>query len=218
VNVPNVRCCPTKQIVDIGLDGEKWRLIPGPVVTSQSLCETTKNLVFPLAPGSLQHISVNFGGNRENGKRCHAGIDLFTRNAKKVVAMADGVVTNVIDNFIVCSCTGKPVQAGAVLIYHPSIGQTVNYGEMSTSSIAVAKGATVSQGTFLGTADACCLLHIEMYNGSHSAPLHWLPDTANKKSAYDPDGCTHNSMKVKPAALLDPRPVINCIKPAGVTT
>jgi len=212
VSVSNVRCCPTKQLVDIGLDGEKWRLIPGPPAAT-----CNKNLMFPLAPGSLQFVSVNFGGKRNGGSQCHAGIDLFAHNAKKVVAMTDGIVTNVINNFITCKCTGKPMQAGAVLIYHPSIGQTINYAEMGTSSIAVKKGATVARGQVLGTADACCLLHIELYNGSHAQPLHWLPNKMNGKTSYDPDGCTHNSMDVKPAALLDPRPMINCVKPAGAS-
>jgi len=206
--VPNVRCCPTKQLADIGLDGEKWRLIPGPLPSTPC-----KNLKFPLAPGSLQFVSVNFGGKRDTGSRCHAGIDLFTHNEKKVIAMADGIVTNVISNFLTCKCTGKPMQAAAVLIYHPSIGQTINYAEMSTSSIAVKRGATVTHGQFLGTADACCLLHIEVYNGTQHEPLRWNP--APGKTAYDPDGCTHNSMHVKPAALMDPRPLINCLKPQG---
>jgi murein DD-endopeptidase MepM/ murein hydrolase activator NlpD len=51
--------------------------------------------IFPIAAGSLGSISVNWGGSRSSGRRCHAGIDLYTTGAKRVVAVADGVVTGI---------------------------------------------------------------------------------------------------------------------------
>jgi len=58
----------------------------------------------------------------------------------------------------------------------------------------------------------CCLLHFETYAGQISAPLEWTPTPG--KISYNPDGCVHNSIATKPAALLDPRPLLNCLKPA----
>jgi len=204
----NIRCCPTKAPPQAG---------PAPIIQPGKPSDTAAcaGLIFPLATGSLQHISVNWGGSRNSGARCHAGIDLFSQGAKKVVAIADGVVTGTMTNFLTCTCTGSSVAAGAVMVYHASIDKTVNYGEITGSSIQVKQGQRVTQGQFLGTAGACCMLHFELYSGSQWPNLHWYPSTGNK--ATDPDGCTKTSLSTKPAGILDPRPLINCLKPAGAS-
>jgi len=202
----NIRCCPS------GAGAAPPNIVQPGGSANPSMC---KGLIFPLATGSLQHISVNWGGERNNGARCHAGIYLFSQGAKKVIAIADGVVTGVIANFLTCTCTGSNVVGGAVMVYHPSIDQTVNYGEITASSILVTQGQSVTQGEHLGTAGACCMLHFELYAGRQWPNLHWYP--ANGHVATNPDGCTHTSLSTKPAGILDPRPLINCLKPPGAS-
>jgi len=102
-----------------------------------------------------------------------------------------------------------------VLVYHAAMSKTVVYGEITASTITAKVGDKLKQSQTIGVAGACCLLHVELYNGQVNATSSWLP--FNHTKSYDPDGCTHNSMPSKPKALLDPRRLIGCLKPAGAS-
>lgn len=85
--------------------------------------------------------------------------------------MADGEVTAIFP-FLVCKdgwgCKqfgGCPRQTNAVMIYHPSLGKTINYGEMDANQIKVSVGQKVTRGQVLGRASYCGMLHFELYQG-----------------------------------------------------
>ena len=63
--------------------------------------QTPKDLCFPLKQNSLSRVSVNWGGARGNGARCHAGIDVYTKSPGHVIAVEEGIVTNIF-NFLTC--------------------------------------------------------------------------------------------------------------------
>jgi hypothetical protein len=182
-------------------------VVPGAAV-DPSMCA---GLTFPLSSGSLQHISVNFGAPRADST-CHTGIDLFTQGSRRVLAMADGVVTAIDAVSNECNCTGTPTKASSVYIYHASIQQTVNYGDMTASNVQVTVGQMVSRGDYIGTAGACCLLHFELLQGEQTSTSTWTP--AAGVVPVNPDGCVQRSLSTLPSMVLDPRPLINCIKPA----
>ena len=93
-------------------------------VTGSGSCA---GLFFPLASGSLAEISVNWGFARSGGRRCHAGLDIYTGGARTVVAVGSGVVTAILRGWYSCS-RGS---IDAILVYHesgPLAGKTINYG------------------------------------------------------------------------------------------
>jgi len=201
-----VRCCPAGGVAS----NNGGSADPNQMVSAGSgSCSAYGGLVFPLATGSLSEISVNWGGSRNGGARCHAGIDIYTGGAKSVVAMSDGVVTAVLKNWY--SCTGGSIDA--ILVYHDSgalSGMTANYGEVNPGSYSVGVGSRVTRGQKLATASACGMLHFELYSGRQTANQRWLPASGSVGS-----GCAGNSLSTKPAVLLDPRPVIRCTMPSG---
>ena len=162
---------------------------------------------FPVAQDSFKANTHNFGSPRDNGARCHAGIDLFTKSDGKIVAVDDGQIVN-IHNFL-GDCRGGP--GDAVLIYHPKIqgGVTINYGEMNRNDIQVSIGQNVRRGQYLGKATTCqsegnTMLHFELYQGRVSATQRWddLPPalvTAENQCAND-----QIFLEQKPTELLNP--------------
>jgi len=164
--------------------------------------ESVGGSCFPVVTGSLKRISWNFGSPRSSksvaGARCHAGVDIYTQSPGHVVAIADGVVKNIY-RFITCSRGwGGPGETSAVLIYHSSLGATVNYGEIDTAKVAVKKGQNVTAGQFLGVASHCGMLHFELYQGQVSSSKAWYPPTPISQA---------NECKMKftpPAPIMDP--------------
>lgn len=174
---------------------------------------TAPNLCFPLKQNSFNYVSVNWGGSRQNGARCHAGIDVMSKAPGDVVAVDDGTVTNIF-NFLVCregwACSGGKCPNGrqtvAVMVYHPSLGKTINYGEVDGDHVAVRSGQAVKKGQRIGRAGYCGMLHFEIYSGRQSANKQWYPPSGGR--AENPDKCARQYMGTKPAGLEDPRPWI----------
>jgi len=181
-------------------------------VASQYLARDSPNndLCFPLKQASLNYISQNYGDARSSGARCHAAIDVMTKSPGQVVAVADGVVTNIF-NFLVCQngwgCRNGNCQSRAVLIYHPSLGKTINYGEVDGDKIHVRVNENVRKGQILGIASYCGMLHFEVYSGRQTANRQWLPPSGRRVTS--PGQCHREYMSTKPAQLDDPRPWIN---------
>jgi len=165
------------------------------------------DLCFPVKQDSFSHPVVNWGGARNNGARCHAGIDLFTKSPGNVVAVADGVVTNIF-NFLVCTngwaCRTGSCNTKAVMVFHPSLGKTINYGEVDHDFISVAVGQQVKKGQRIGRAGYCGMLHFEIYNGRQNANAQWYPPSGQRSA--DPDKCARQYLNTKPGHLEDPRP------------
>eukprot|EP01080_Neovahlkampfia_damariscottae_P003121 gene3121-5291_t len=63
--------------------------------------QTPSGLCFPVKQSSFSRVSVNWGGERGGGARCHAGIDIYTKSPGHVLAVEDGTVTNIF-NFLTC--------------------------------------------------------------------------------------------------------------------
>jgi murein DD-endopeptidase MepM/ murein hydrolase activator NlpD len=170
-------------------------------------------LCFPLKQGSFSRVSVNWGGSRQNGARCHAGIDVYSKAPGDVVAVADGTVTNIF-NFLVCregwACAGGKCPNGrqtvAVMVHHPSLGKTINYGEVDFDHVAVRSGQAIKKGQRIGRAGYCGMLHFEIYSGRQTANARWAPPAGGR--AADPDKCARQYLGTKPATLEDPRPWI----------
>jgi len=204
----NIRCCPRSAPAFAD------KIIRPGQPLNRTMCAGQR---FPLVAADLHHINVNFGGARSAGKGCHSGLDLYTTKSKQVIAVANGTVTGIVNSTTVCACTGKVVPAIQVLIYHESMKQTINYAEITADKLnkGITVGATVHVAQPIGIAGACCLLHFELYDGKISEPLTWTPVAG--KLATNPDGCVHSSLTTKPAALLDPRALLQCLKPAGAS-
>ena len=174
---------------------------------------TPTNLCFPITSDSFESNRDNFGSPRNEGARCHAGIDLFTRGEAKVVAIDGGTIIS--KKVFIRDCeNGK---GWRVLIYHPRLGKTINYAELNANSpvLKLAEGASVSRGQFLGTADVCAdegktMLHLEMYEGIVDEPTPWpLPSGTTIK---EKNQCDFDPTITKPALLLNPATFLSTIR------
>lgn len=108
----------------------------------------------------------SFGAPRNNGKRKHAGCDLYAPPGTPVFAVADGTVL-----------TFSPFYLGsyAITVDHGSF--TVRYGETRTKMAPGVKlGGTVKKGQKIGEVSALkglsiSMVHFEMYSGKLEGPL-----------------------------------------------
>jgi hypothetical protein len=171
------------------------------IIESQGTASATYTSVggqcFPVATASLDHISWNWGARRNDGNRCHAGIDIYTKGQGQVVAIADGSVTSV-GHFY--NCSGGSVDR--VIINHGSY--TINYGEINSGKEAsgITTGAKVVAGQVLGVATNCHMLHMELYQGSVSTNSTWYPPSG--QAVGSGNYCRDNFLSTKPAVLQDP--------------
>ncbi len=189
---------------------------PAPISTSRTSSSTPSgtipaNACFPVVQNDFKTNTLNFGSPRDNGARCHAGIDLFTQGDGKIVAVDDGEVLN-IHQFK--DCSGGP--ADALLIYHPHLlgGVTINYGEMNRNDIAVQRRQSIRRGQYLGKATSCqsggdTMLHFELYQGSITAAKSW--DDLPPALVTTDNQCANEQIFLdkKPPELLNPTSLLN---------
>lgn len=159
--------------------------------------------VFPVPDESLDNILWNFGNRRQDGARCHAGIDINTRGEGNVVAITGGTVKRIY-NFYKCDNQ----QTVAVLVEHKDVEgnlYTVNYGEIDHDKISVGVNDEVSAGDVLGKATYCGMLHFELYKGSIRSNIPWFPPSGVNVER-EPNYCARqdNIKNTKPEALWDP--------------
>ena len=140
-----------------------------------------------------------FNSNRSNGKRKHAGRDLYTDPFTTIVAICDGVVLEITNNFV--------DGTGAITILHEvKDGRRfiVRYGEVENSHILVKKGQSVEQGQELAKTGwlrtlykkvvpgyDIYMLHFELYTGKIdidlSTPLsNSTPPFRRREDLIDP--------------------------------
>jgi len=169
---------------------------------------------FPVVGGGTN--LYNFGDRRFSGDnyRCHAGVDVLTKAADQgeIIAIADGEVLNIY-RFTGCKDgwgakkEGKTASnrgsVNAVIIYHPELGVTVNYGEIDQGKTWVKKGETVTAGQGLGYATYCGMLHLEIYQGKVWSNSSWYPKRAIPKQS---NVCRNAAdiWALKPSKLMDP--------------
>jgi murein DD-endopeptidase MepM/ murein hydrolase activator NlpD len=173
-------------------------------------------LCFPVTRASFQRIAVNWGGSRRNGAGCHTGIDIFTKSPGVVVSVASGIVTHV-GNYITCKngwgCNGgcgNGKQTKTVMIYHPTLQKTFNYGEIDDNQVSVSLNQNVKAGQVIGKRNGYCgMLHFEVYNGRqnrYDSSHTWTPPPG--QTVTNPDKCARLYLNRKPKNLEDPRPWI----------
>ncbi len=187
-----------------------WQQYVPPQSSSSSssyIGSSSTGTCFPLAQNSLRRISYNWGNARDSGARCHAGVDIITQGDGTVVAIDDGIVTQVIRSFYTCS--GGP--SGAIMIYHPSLGKTANYGEINSGDIRVNIGDRINKGQILGHATACGMLHFELYDGQISTNQRWKP-TAGSTVQQTQHYCVDNFQATKPSSLANPEILIRSLE------
>lgn len=122
-------------------------------------------------------------------------------------------MTNIF-NFLACkdgwACQGRcgpnGKQTMAVMVHHPSLGKTFNYGEVDHDHVAVKVGQNIKKGQRIGRAGYCGMLHFEVYNGRQTANARWSPPSGQRSE--NPDKCARVYLNTKPAVLEDPRPWI----------
>jgi len=133
----------------------------------------------------------------------------MTNSPGHSVALADGEVTNIF-NFLSCkNGWAGPGETMAVLVYHPSLGVTINYGEADRGFISVKVGDKIRRNQSIARHGHCGMLHFEVYQGKVNANQRWLPYPGGV--SQDPNWCEVNSMRTKPANLLDPKPMIRSL-------
>jgi hypothetical protein len=113
------------------------------------------------------------------------------------------------------TCSGGSIDA--IMVYHssgPLAGKTINYGEVNPGTYNVRVGSTVKQGDLIGVASRCGMLHMELYSGRQSQNYAWYP-AGGRVTGSNFNGCSRNSLRTKPSALLDPRPLLAATRPAG---
>ena len=175
------------------------------------------NICFPLSIDSFKSDLKNWGQGRQGGNRCHAGRDFLTKQPGKVIAIADGIVTNIMSGWTTCydqwgvdksNPAGKEVSA--VLVYHPSLDQTVNYGEIDFDKISVTKRQEIKKGQLIGVASYCGMLHFELYEGRWVSTSQWEPPSG-ESSVGSKNKCANEFLSSKPNGLLNPNSLINSI-------
>lgn len=157
---------------------------------------------FPVDNAGFKVISWNWGDDRNTGSRCHAGIDLYTKDTSQVIAVDNGEVT-FLQHMKLCT----KGDTDAVLIYHPNLDVTVLYGEINTGELAKNKitksGIKVVKGQLLGVASNCGMLHMEAYRGKRSSSnLQWIPPIGQSSTGVSK--CAKEYLITKPNALMDP--------------
>ena len=101
---------------------------------------TAAGLTFPVQGSNSRSIGSFFGDPRDGGTRDHEGIDIFAPRGTPVIAVADGVITDV----------GNTNLGGLVVWqYDAERGVHYYYAHLTTQEVRV--GQSVAAGTMVGT-------------------------------------------------------------------
>ena len=127
------------------------------------------------------HSSRAFGSNRNNGRRAHAGCDLYFEKGTWIYAIADGIVTRGPYPFY-CQTFALEVDHGEFLVRYGEIQKTTTVKEGGK----VRAGQQIAKvGHLVGIRVPSDMLHLELYDKSASGPLT-ITDTDRSKKR--PDG------------------------------
>lgn len=152
-------------------------------------------LLFPLPrrPEDSYKLGVRkFGAARSNGKRRHAGVDLYAPVGTSILAMADGTV---IQTYAFYGGTY------AIEINHGSC--IARYGEVDADSILVARGDKIKQGQKIAEVGKLLglkvsMLHLEMYKTTEDPIMPGKQLTQRGQPPY-----------LRRSDLIDPTPSID---------
>jgi len=133
---------------------------------------------FPSLPVSdWTHSPRAFGSNRANGRRAHAGCDLYFEKGTWIYAIADGTVTRGPYSFY-CETFALEVDHGEFLARYGEIQKTttVKEGDRVHAGEQIAK-----VGHLIGIQVPSDMLHFELYDKSASGPLTITDANRSKK-------------------------------------
>lgn len=148
-----------------------------------------------------------FGAPRSNGRRHHAGIDLFARRGDEVIACQDGRIVN-----FYAFCCGDQKTSWALVIDHGTVA--INYGEVapdSLSRLGLTRGATVRAGqvvAYIGqNPGGSSMLHFETYTTGTTRNYSWAAGNPPPARLLDP---TRYLLALAPlrSALPPSRPIL----------
>ncbi len=139
-------------------------------------------LLFPLEKKPEKSYKTNarrFGSNRSNGKRRHAGIDLYAPVGTPVRAMADGVV---IQTYLFYGGTHVIEVDHATFI--------ARYGEVAKESISVKEKEKIKRGQIIGKVGQLkglnmSMLHLEMYGTTENPIISGKGLTQKGKAPFE---------------------------------
>jgi len=220
-------CCPTPGVVS-----RKSNLASIYNINIQDMC-------FPLVQGDFTEgdgkttgfiTASSFSQNRAttqegHARRCHKGLDMFTgvhpshMTHGRVIAIAPGTVTSVMDGFTACNDgwyydstgAGKKVPANTlvygVTVHHPSLNVDVTYGELTFSYVTV--GDSLVKAQLLGEATACTMLHFELWTPNQRVQKWWGPADETDISLCCPND---DSVPQNAHGLLNPRPLLRMLQ------
>jgi murein DD-endopeptidase MepM/ murein hydrolase activator NlpD len=142
-----------------------------------------------------------FGASRSNGRRRHAGIDLFARLGDEVIACQDGRIVSFYG-----FCCGEQQTSWALIIDHGTVA--INYGEVapdSLSRLGLARGATVRAGqvvAYIGqNPGGSSMLHFETYTTGTSRNYSWPAGSPPPARLLDP---TRYLLALEPSRTAPP--------------
>ena len=133
---------------------------------------------FPSLPLSdWIHSPRAFGSNRNNGRRAHAGCDLYFEKGTWIYAIADGTVTRGPYPFY-CETFALEVDHGEFLARYGEIQKTTTVKE----GYRVCAGDQIAKvGHLIGIQVPSDMLHLELYDKSASGPLTITAANRSKK-------------------------------------
>ncbi|HUP88598.1 MAG TPA: M23 family metallopeptidase [Longimicrobiales bacterium] len=101
---------------------------------------TAASLAFPVEGKSKRAIGSLFGDSRDGGKRDHEGVDIFATAGTPVVAVADGVISNV-----------STTSLGGNVVWQEDLSRGVSYYYAHLKTQNVSRGDRVKAGDIVGT-------------------------------------------------------------------
>ena len=147
------------------------------------------------------HSPRAFGSNRNNGRRAHAGCDLYFEKGTWIYAIADGTVTRGPYPFY-CETFALEVDHGEFLARYGEIQKTttVKEGDRVHAGQQIAK-----VGHLIGIQVPSDMLHLELYDKSASGPLTITDANRSKKrsdgdSVYAADGSGRSYFPIESVA------------------
>ena len=154
---------------------------------------------FPSLPASdWTHSPRAFGSNRNNGRRAHAGCDLYYEKGTWIYAIADGIVTRGPYPFY-CETFALEVDHGEFLARYGEIQKTTTVKEGDRVHV----GDQIAKvGHLIGIQVPSDMLHFELYDKTASGPLTITDANRSKKRS---DGIPF----MRRMDLLDPTSRLN---------
>ena len=167
------------------------------------IIQVAAGLEYPIDPKAKSSIGSLWGDPRDGGVRKHEGIDIFAAKGSKIIAAADGVVTNVGETEIGGKVVSLRPKGQDLSIYYAHLDeQLVQYGQ------AVTKGQVI--GTVGNTGNAITTvphLHLGIYTRNGAVdPLLFVKKLPIVKPIAPKK--LQQQLKFSSTALLYPSPAV----------